>query len=208
MASQRSFRALQLAQAAHFVAPAPAVRSGSGVIATVLQPLQTHASGGNPYDAASTGRRMIEFQPTRLGPTTGLWNTLELMRARSRDEIRNNPWATSAIDVFESQVIGRGIKPRWNLDDTDLKLKIEKCFNRWAARPTCDTSGLLNFYGLQALAAREIFEAGEVLTRMYVRPASWRLRVPLQLQLIEGEQLPVFQNQGLPNTPASNTVRT
>src|ERR1700723_1393455 len=97
----------------------PAIQASSG-------------GGGNPYDAASTTRRGANWQPNRLGPTTNLWSTLDLMRARCRDEVSNNPWATAAIDNFESQVIGNGIKPRWNLPDRpDLKLKIETAFNYW-----------------------------------------------------------------------------
>lgn len=174
---------------------------------------RTQASGGNPYDAAGTGRRMMEFQPSRLGPTSGLWGTLDLMRARCRDEIRNNPYAASAADNFESQVIGNGIKPKWNITDPKVKLQVEREWNRWALSTDCDASGMLNFYGLQALAAREVFEAGEVFNRMYVRPSSWNLRVPFQNELIEGEQCPVWQNivaggSGPQGMPIGNTVRT
>jgi lambda family phage portal protein len=168
--------------------------------------------GGNPYDAASTTRRGAHWQPNRQGPTTNLWSSLDLMRARCRDEVRNNPWATAAIDNFESQVIGNGIKPRWNLPDRpDLKLKIETAFNRWAGCKSIDHAGLLNFYGLQALASREIFEAGEVLCRLYTRPKSWGMEVPLQLQLIEGEQMPIWlsaiQGGVVVDTPKDNVVR-
>jgi lambda family phage portal protein len=138
------------------------------------------------------------------------------MRARCRDEIRNNPWAGSAIDNFESQAVGNGIRPHWKLDNTDLKLQIETEFNAWAESSAGDQAGLLSFYGLQALAAREIFEAGEVFIRMYTRPSSWKLRIPLQCQLIESEQVPVFLNIvggiggsiGPVGTPKGNKIRT
>src|ERR1039458_6627351 len=57
-----------------------------------------------------------------------------------------------------------------------------------------DLAGRLNFYGLQALAAREIFASGEVLVRRYLRPPSWRMKVPLQLQLLQAEQMPIWLN--------------
>lgn len=183
-----------------FAIPLPAIQASSG-------------GSGNPYDAASTTRRGANWQPNRLGPTTNLWSTLDLMRARCRDEVRNNPWATSAIDNFESQVIGNGIKPRWTLPDRpDLKLKIETAFNYWANCTSMDQNGKLNFYGLQALASREIFEAGEVLCRLYTRPSSWGLSVPLQLQLIEGEQMPIWRTMSFgsgdaPGMPPDNTLR-
>lgn len=162
------------------------------------------ASSGTPYAAASSSRRTIGWNPTNLGPSGVQTGTLELMRARSHDEIRNNPWAASAVDNFESQIIGNGIWPHWNLpNQPDLKLKIERKFRRWAL--------LNNFAALQATAAREIFEGGEVFCRRYIRPSSWNLRIPLEIQLIEGEQVPVFLNTvrgGQPNCPPDNSIRT
>jgi lambda family phage portal protein len=108
------------------------------------------------------------------------------MLARCRDEIRNNPWAASAVDNFESQVIGKGIWPTWPNVSPALKKSLESEFRRWATAPN------VNFPGLQSTAAREIFEGGEVFCRRLIRPSSWGLRVPLELQLIEAEQVPIF----------------
>lgn len=171
------------------------------------------ANSNSPYQSASTNRRGFGWQPTRLGPTSALWTSLDLMQARSRDAARNNPWAVSAIDTFEAQVIGPdGIRPHWNIPDPKLKEIVETEFRLWATSTSADHAGLLNFYGLQALACREIFEAGEVLARTYTRPASWNLRVPFQIQLIESEQMPVWRNilnsNGTLDIPADNSVRT
>jgi lambda family phage portal protein len=136
-----------------------------------------------------------------------------MMLARCRDEVRNNPYAASAEDNFESQVIGNGIRPKWNVDSDALKLKLEEEFNIWASSKLCDHAGLLNFYGLQALVAREDFEAGEVLIRRHIRPLDWRvsgrkLRIPLQLQVIESEQMPIWKNQVSFGTAKGNSIRT
>lgn len=126
------------------------------------------------------------------------------MRARCRDEIRNNPWAASACDNAESQWVGNGIKPHWHLpDNPTLKAEIERKFSRWAKS--------VEFYVKQATAAREIFESGEVFTRLHIRPSSWEMPVPLDLELYEGEQCPVFLNTisgGQPSTPSTNSIRT
>ena len=126
------------------------------------------------------------------------------MRARCRDEIRNNPYAASACDNFEAQAVGDGIWPQWNLPkDPALKKEIESAFFRWARR--------VNLYGFEATAAREIFESGEIFCRFHVRPSSWGLRIPLDLQLIEGEQIPIFLNNltgGSGGVPQGNSIRT
>ena len=178
------------------------------------------AGSGNPYESAGTGRRMSGWNPSRLGATTNLWSTMDLMLARSRDAVRNNPWAASAIDTFEAQGIGTGIRPHWNLPDEPEKTTVEGAFKGWATgidintgQSLCDTSGMLSFYGMQSLVARELFEAGEVFVRQYSRPSSWKLKFPLQLQAIESEQCPVFRTstysgEGIPPIPKGNVVRT
>jgi lambda family phage portal protein len=178
-----------------------------------------YTGSGAPYDATSTGRRLGNWQPTRLGPTTSLWGTRDLMLARCHDEVRNNPLAASALDNFESQVVGNGIKPKWQLKDESLKSKIENEFRLSAMSKSIDYHGLNDLYGLQALAAREIFEGGEVFLRRHIRPRGWSanpnlkrpMRVPIQFQLIEAEQCPIWLNltatASLP-TPAGSVVRT
>ena len=155
---------------------------------------------GSPYEATSSGRRLGNWNPTRLGPTTSLWSTRDLMLARCHDEVRNNPLAISAVDNFESQIVGNGIKPKWNNLPEDVKLNIEHEFKLSALTNQFDYHGLSDYYGLQALAAREIFEGGEVFVRRHIRPIGWGtnpnvkqpMRVPLQLQLIESEQVPTW----------------
>lgn len=187
--------------------PSPARRPTS-----VARGPSVSASSSGTYDAGSAGRRATNWNSSRLGPTTLLWGNLEQIRARSRDEVRNNPWGEAAVSNFEAQVIGNGIRPRWNLpDNPTLKKQIEKEFDRWSKK--CDAHGRSDFYGLQAVAAREIFEAGEVFSRFYVRPSSWKMRVSLQMQLIESEQLPVFRNvapteAGQMTIPSANSIRT
>lgn len=170
------------------------------------------ASGrGQGYDAASTRRRGYDWQPNRLGPTGNLWTSMDLMRARCRDEVRNNPHASSIVDNFEAQLVSTGIRPKWNLPDSALKARIEVEFDKWAKSTLCDQHGVSNFYGLQALACREIFGGGEVFVRLITVPSRFRMRVPFQLQLIEGEQCPVwmtFGSVGLGvNMPPGHVVR-
>jgi capsid protein len=157
---------------------APAPRPGAGVTATPSQ----KALQGYPYDAGSTGRRATAWQATRLGQNTLLWSNLDNIRARSRDAVRNNPWAASALDHFESNVIGVGIQPHWRHKDPKIIEQIQGAWSRW--QEDADFCGQLDFYGLQAVMAREIFEAGEVFVRYRLRPPADRLYIPLQLASI------------------------
>lgn len=195
----------------HSAPPAPLERRSQG---GVYPPQYSGYTGsGSPYDSTGTGRRLAGWNPTRLGPTTSLWSTRDLMLARCHDEVRNNPLATSAVDNFESQIVGNGIKPKWNLKDEGLKLKIEDEFKRSALCSSIDYNGLSDYYGLQALAAREIFEGGEVFVRRHIRPVGWSsnpnvkrpMPIPVQFQLIESEQVPIWLN--ITATPGSTAAK-
>lgn len=56
-----------------------------------------------------------------------------------------------------------------------------------------DAEGLTDFYGLQRRAAREVFLAGEVFFRFRPRRAGDGLSVPVQMQMLPSEMLPLEQ---------------
>lgn len=60
-----------------------------------------------------------------------------------------------------------------------------------------DAAGQTDFYGLQALACRAMLEGGECLIRLRPRRPEDGLVVPLQLQLLEPEHLPINMNTDL-----------
>lgn len=155
-----------------------------------------------PYDAGGTGRRAQGWVASRLGSSTLLWGNLDQIRARSHDAVRNNPWAASAVDAFERNVVGTGIQPHWQTANEDARRKIQAAWNRWMNE--ADFAGQSDFYGLQALAAREVYEGGEVFCRHRLRNDRNGF-MPYRLQLIEGEQCPVFRN--IMPTGTQNIVR-
>ncbi|MDB0530064.1 phage portal protein, partial [Ralstonia solanacearum] len=75
-----------------------------------------------------------------------------------------------------------------------------------------DAAGQTDFYGLQALACRAMLEGGECLIRLRPRRPEDGLSVPLQLQLLEAEHLPMTLNVDLPPTAGAsgpgNVVRS
>lgn len=188
------------------IAPRPVLSSPS---TSSIPTIHASNSSGVPYDAGSNSRRARGWNPSRQGPTTTLWTSLDKMVPRSRDAIRNDPWAASAIDNFESQVISTGIRPRWKIKNKARREEVEREWARWCKK--CDVNGQSSFYGLQAIAAREMFEAGEVFCRKHIRPKTWGMRIPLQLQLLESEQLPLWRTALAPNggqgVPSTNSIR-
>ena len=176
-------------------------------------PRGTRSMGTCPFDAAGKGRRGIGWNPSYLGVNTLLFSHgLELL-TRNRDAVRNSAWAAGAVDSYVANAIGRGIRMIPQHPDEQVRELIRKKWKRWIREsdveydPNNPASGQTDFYGQQMIIAREVMEAGEVFVRFRPRSPKEGLAVPLQLQLIEAEQLPLWRIQPTPDMPEDNRVR-
>ncbi len=106
---------------------------------------------------------------------------LSRLRSRSRDLIRNNPWATSVIDAFVANVVGKGIRVQAQVYNPEKNSQIEDEFN--AAFKKIDLQQVSNFYEIQGLAFRQLLECGESFIRIIFE------RGILKLQMIEPDQI-------------------
>src|SRR5262245_10158963 len=82
-------------------------------------------------------------------------------------------------------------------DDLSLRDQIMQLWLEWTDQ--CDADGLADFYGMQTVVARALFEAGECFIRFRPRKADDGHVVPLQIQLLESEMCPYGYNQKAPN---------
>jgi len=149
------------------------------------------------YEAARIGRRLRGWVAERRTINALLASGGEQLRARARQLCRENPYASNACEAFAAAAVGTGIKPSSSHADAALKSAIQKLWLQWTDE--ADADGLTDLYGLQSLAARAMFEAGEVFIRFRPRRLSDGLSVPLQIQLLESEMLAYTLN-----VPAAN----
>jgi lambda family phage portal protein len=112
---------------------------------------------------------------------------LAKLRERSRDLVRNNAYAARAVAEVVGHAIGTGITAQARTGDKVLDAEISRAWSVWIDE--CDADGQLDFYGLQALIARTVFESGECLVRFRQRREGDGLTVPLQLQVLEPDYL-------------------
>jgi lambda family phage portal protein len=153
------------------------------------------------YEAAATSRRTSGWHSGAHSANAEIGPALHRLRSRSRDLVRNNMWASSAVNTIESNAIGTGIVPVPMIDDRKLAERAMNLWNLWAGTTNCDAEGRHNFAGLQALAMRSIAEGGEMLVRRRSRRPIDGLPVPLQLQLLE----PDFIDSGKDSAHGSGT---
>lgn len=144
------------------------------------------------YDGAKTGRRTDGWTTAGNSANAEIGLSLAKLRERSRDLVRNNPHAAKALRVFVSNAIGTGIVPQ------SSDPAINDLFKIWADEADADDQ--LNFWGLQKLVARTVWEAGECLVRFRPRrPQDNMDSVPLQIQLLEPDYLDLAKTEGLDN---------
>lgn len=149
------------------------------------------------YTAAGMGRRTKSWYAPGLSANTALTADLSKLINRSRAAIRNDPWASSGLEKLVSNVIGRGITPKSLVDDDRLREQLQNLFLQWSDES--DADGLLSFTGQQSLITRAMFEGGECFVRLRPRRLEDGLSVPLQLQVLESEFVPISYNETLDN---------
>ena len=155
--------------------------------------LKRRLFGGTPtYDGVGFGRRAQAWAPGNLGAVAALSFAQDELRAKSRDLVRRNAWAAAGVEAFVANAIGTGIKPQSMVTDNKLREQIHSVWWDWCAE--ADAAGITDFYGLQSLALRAMLEGGEAFIRIrYRRPEDGQL-VPMQLQVLEPEHVPVTYN--------------
>ncbi|MGC9185779.1 MAG: phage portal protein, partial [Thiomonas sp.] len=158
-----------------------------------LASIKRHLFGASPlYDAAGGGRRSRAWVVGKAGAITAIAWAQDALRAKSRDAVRKNVWAASGLEAFVSNAIGTGIKPQSMVNDAALREAIHSLWWDWCEE--ADAAGVLDFYGLQALATRSMLEGGECFVRIRSRRPGDMTTVPLQLQVLEAEHVPVTYN--------------
>jgi len=155
------------------------------------------------HEAAGRGRRALAWMPGNPGAVAAMLATSTELRIKSRDLVRRNAWAQAGIEAFVANAVGTGIKPQSLSNDEQFKAEVQALWRDWVEE--ADAAGQTDFYGLQALACRAMLEGGECLIRLRPRRPEDGLSVPLQLQLLEPEHLPISLNTDLPATGGASS---
>lgn len=158
------------------------------------------------YDAAGNGKRMAGWQPPSTGPNKAIGG-LQKIRDRAHDAVRNDWSGESSIQKWTTSLVGIGIVPRLTrIKDKNRKLALIDLWEDFVR--TCDADGVLTFYGMQTLAVRAWLESGEVFIRRRPRDAADDLPVPLQVQLIEADYVPMLDADTYQGLPSGNKIRS
>lgn len=148
-------------------------------------------------EAGAARRRLSLWQPAAQHVNAAMFAAGPSVLARARWLVRNNGYARAALRSWSSATVGAGIKPSSLITDQRLRDAINQAWLLWTDE--ADAEWITDFYGLARRVAREAFLAGEVFVRFRPRFPQDHLSVPLQLQMLPSEQLPLAKIEQAPN---------
>lgn len=189
------------------VAAAPVVaKRGPGRPRKVQPEAVTPTQVKAKYDAAGGGKRMRAWNPPSSGPNKAVVG-IQKIRDRARDARRNDWTGESGTQKWATNLIGVGIVPRFKrITNKARKLEIIDLWNDFVAK--ADADNVLNLYGLQTLAVKSWFESGEVFLRRRDRRVDSGLPVPVQMQLIEADFVPMLDSDYWPGMKTGHRIRS
>lgn len=148
-------------------------------------------------EGAMSRRRLRGWNPPLENINTLVASGGPRLLARARELVVTNGYAANACEAFASNLVGDGIKPSSLIEDAGVRDEVQRLWLAWTDE--ADADGLTDFYGLQAMVAREMFVAGECFVRFRPRRAEDGLLLPLQLQLLQSEMLPFEKTETAAN---------
>lgn len=163
---------------------------------SAFETLEKHLST-TPHQGASKSRGYANWDPSDGSADVDLLSDLPLLRARSRDIIRNDPHAAGMVETWVQQIIGTGLKPQSRIDAKalgisplearDLGRQIEEVYDEWAE--CTDVTGQLTACELQALQLRQIFENGDVFIIPRQMPVTSERLWGLAAEIVEADRI-------------------
>ena len=145
------------------------------------------------YEGARMDRRTAGWLAGSSGPNLENGPALATLRQRSRDLVRNNPYAARALEELSGNAIGTGITAKTIGASKTVVSKVDDAWKRWIEE--CDADNQHDFYGLERLVARTTFESGGCLIRRRPRFSADGFHVPLQLQVLEPDYIDTTRTQ-------------
>ena len=146
------------------------------------------------YEGAMMSRLTADWVTSSTSADAEIDGSLVRLRNRSRQLVRDNPYARQALRAIGSNVVGRGIRMQGRVPmqrgagrlDQRLNAAMEDAWSRWCRPDSCHAAGRLSFHDICRLAIQAMAESGEVFIRL-VSQTFGNSRVPLGLEIIEAD---------------------
>ena len=155
------------------------------------------------YDAASrrgTAKKLVTSNKSADSENS---NAIDIIRARARESIRNNPYSARAVNAITTNVVGKGIVPVITGPNEEVVNRLVQLWKEWVETPNLDYDGYHNIYSMQAAVMQAVVSSGEVLIRRRVTRGGV---LPFKIQLLESDHLVTTRTFTAPNAAKDNDV--
>ena len=176
--------------------------------AAVVPAPQAQPRRQRQYQGALISRLTADWLASQTSADAEIRTSLRKLRDRSRELVRNNPYAKQAKRTTQINVIGTGIKLqsqvlqlRGNKRDDRINRIIEAKWEAWTRATNCDVAGRYSFHQIEWIVAGALPESGEALIRLVRRPFG-KSKIPLALQVLESDLIDEEYN-GITLNPAN-----
>ena len=147
------------------------------------------------YSGAKQSRLTSGWGQLTTSADSELSTSLRILRSRSRQLIRDAPYAKRAKIIVVNNIIGAGIgmqaqvkRPYKDMLNKDVNDDIESSWEDWVESSNCHTGGTLHFADIERLAMGQVFETGEIFIRKHYRSFGGS-SIPFALEVIEPERV-------------------
>lgn len=159
--------------------------------------------GRRAYEGALVSRLTSDWVTSGTSADAEIDGSLIRLRNRSRQLVRDNPYARQAIRAIGANVVGRGIRLQGRVPmlrgggrlDAGINREIERAWEDWCHADTCHVAGKLSFAEILRLVICSVAESGEVFIRL-VPEAMGDGRTPLALEVVEADYCDEGKSQG------------
>ncbi len=139
------------------------------------------------YDAAASSRRTEKWPRRATDANAAILGSMVALRNLARDVVRNNGWASRAIEILANNTVGWGIEAKaTGVGNED---EARQVWSTWSNTTSCDYDGMLTFTGLQRLVMETVAESGEALVLRESARSSDGLPVPIRLRVLEPDYI-------------------
>lgn len=134
--------------------------------------LVTGTGGARPYSGAAVNRLTADWVTSPLSADRELLGDLKLLRARSRELVRNTGLGRQYLRLSVTNIIGaEGVMcdPRQKRGDRTHDVandRVRAAWAEWGKRTTCTADGRLSWHGVEKLAVATWKQDGEALIEM------------------------------------------
>ncbi len=153
------------------------------------RPVRRKMAARGYHTAANIGRLNYGQRSVGIGVNAVTQADLATLRARSRGADRNSGTFRKAKHAMVNALVGKGIKPQSATGNPELDAAVDALWSRFV--PVADADDRGDAYWLQRQAVGSWVVSGEVFLRRRSRSMSDGIPIPVEIQALESDMLPL-----------------